>query len=109
MKVKVPKKITIGAYDYKILLLRKLVYDYRLLGQSLPDSQIIKVEYETSQQTKVVTLWHELVHSIGDVYNCGLEEANIDRIAQAIAAMLQKDFNLEFDWSEIDKPFEGGE
>ena len=102
MKVKIPSKIRVGAYDYSVLAIPNLTFDFRLLGQSLADKQVIKVEPDTTSQTKNVTLWHEIIHAISDVYNCELDEKNIDRIAQGIASIIDKDLQIEFDWDEID-------
>ena len=96
--MKVPKKIKVGAYDYEVKLVKGLVYEYRLLGQSLPDAQIIKVDEDANLPTRSVTLWHEIVHSISDVYNCDLDEPNIDRLAQGIASILQDSFGIKFEW-----------
>lgn len=103
MKVKIPREIKIGAYNYKVVYAPNLVYDHKLLGQALAEKQLIRIEPDTTPQTKEVTLWHEIVHSINDVYGCELDENNIDRIAQGITAILKNDFNIEFDWSEISK------
>lgn len=101
MKVNVPQKIKIGAYDYRVVYTPDLVYDYKLLGQSLADKQLIKIEPNTTQQTNDVTLGHEIIHAISEIYNCDLDEKNIDRLAQGWIAVLRDSFGIEFDWSEI--------
>ena len=101
MKVKIPRKVKIGAYDYTIKFVPNLVYDHKLLGQSLSDKQEIRIEPKTTKQTNAVTLWHEIIHAINGVYSCEIDESNTDRIAQGIAAILQSDFGIEFDWSNI--------
>ena len=102
MKVKVPENIAVGSFDYKIVSVPNLANDYKLLGQSLADSQVIKIEADSTPQTKAQVLFHEMVHAISDVYNCELEEKNIDRIAQGIASVLARDFGIELSWEDIE-------
>jgi len=101
MKVKVPQNISIGAYDYKIGYASGLVSDFKFLGQAIADKQIIKIEPDTTAQTKGISLWHELIHSIADVYGCGLDEDNINRLAQGVSSIVSRDFGIEFDWINI--------
>jgi len=101
MIVKVPRKITVGAYDITIAYVSKLCCDYKLLGQAITDRQLIKLEPDTSGQTNAVTLFHEITHAINDSYSCELDEHNIDRIAHGIVSILVKDFGIELDWSDI--------
>ena len=101
MKVAIPKSVTVGSFDYRITYSPKLVYDHSKLGQCVTDSQLIKIEPDTTIETKNQALFHEIVHAINDVYNCELNEMNIDRIAQGITAVLKNDFKIELDWKEI--------
>ena len=103
MKVKIPKVARIGAFDYSVKLVPNLADDFKLLGQSITDKQEIRIEPNTTEGTKLVTFWHEVVHGISDVYGCSLDEENTNRIAQGISAILQKNFNIEFDWSEVEE------
>ena len=102
MKIKIPREVKVGSYDYKIIKVPKLASDYKLLGQSITDSQLIKIEPDVTDQTKNQAFWHEVVHAIADVYNCELDEPNVDRIAQGVSAVLKDRFGIEFDWSEIE-------
>ena len=101
IEIEIPKQIKIGAYNYRITYVPNLAYDYKLLGQSLADKQVIKVDPDTTDETKNVTLWHEIVHAISDVFSCELDERNVDRIAQGVAALLRDSFGLELDWTNI--------
>jgi len=101
MKIKVKKLYTIGAFIYKLIYMPNLTSHHNLLGQTLSDSQLLKVDPSSTPQTKLVTLWHEKIHGINDVYNCELSEQNIDRLAHGVVSILVNDYGLEFDWSEI--------
>ena len=96
--MKVPKKIKIGAFNYKIIQVDNMAEDFKLLGQAITDRQLIKVEKGSNSQTKDVTLWHEVIHAISDVYNCDTDEHNIDRFAQGLTAIMKNDFGIKFEW-----------
>ena len=102
MKVKVPQNVRIGSFDYEIVSVPHLISDYRLLGQSLTEAQVIKIDPDTTLQTKAQVIWHEILHGISEVYGCGLDDSNIDRMAQGIASTLESDFGIELDWSELE-------
>ena len=101
MKVIIPNQIKVSSFVYELVLAENLTRDHQLLGQCLSDSVIIKIDPKTSLQTKDVTLLQEIVHAINDVYNCGLEEPNIDRIAHGLADVLKNSFNIELDWEGL--------
>ena len=101
MKIKIPKQIKVSSFVYELVLAENLARDHQLLGQCLSDSVIMTIDSKTSPQTKDVTLLHEIVHAINDVYNCGLEEPNIDRIAHGLADVLKNSFNIELDWEGL--------
>ena len=101
MKIKVPRKIKVSSFVYELVLAENLTRDHQLLGQCLSDSVIMKIDPKTPPQTRDVTLMHEIVHAINDVYNCGLEEPNIDRIAHGLADVLKNSFNIELDWEGL--------
>ena len=44
MIVKVPEQIRVGSFIYDLLMVEKLTEDFKLLGQSLTDQQIIKID-----------------------------------------------------------------
>jgi len=101
MKVKVRKKNRIGAYTYDLIYVEGLERDFNLLGQCNSSRLVIRIEPTSPSAVKDVSLFHEVLHGIDDTSGCGLDEVNIDRLAQGIAHWLKETMGLEFDWSEI--------
>lgn len=101
MKVKVPTEINLGSYQYAVRFWRRMIYDHGLLGQSLTDCQLIKVEYDSNPQTMAVTFWHEIFHAVKHTYGCEIDENDADRLAHGIVQVLQS-MGIELDWEEIE-------
>lgn len=99
MKVKVPKTIRIGVYNYEIKFVD--LDDYGLLGQCLTDEGLIKIAPRKPSGVTNVSFLHEVTHAVNDVYRCRIEDDNIDRIAHGIAEFLFNNLGIEFDWSDI--------
>jgi len=97
--MKQPNKVTVGAYDYDIVFVPRLSEDHRLLGQSLCDTQQIKLAENMTDQTKNEVFWHEAIHAINVVYGCKLSESNTERLAHGITAILKNDFNEVIKWN----------
>ena len=100
MKVKVPQTIPVGSWLFKIVLAPELLLNHSLLGQCLTDRQTIKIDATTTEQTKNQALWHEAFHAINDVYHCGLNEENIDRLGHGVLTILNH-MGVELDWSDL--------
>ncbi len=98
MKIKVPRQIKVSSMVYDVILTDSLEKDYKLLGQCLTDTGVIKVDSKSKLQVKDATLLHEIIHAISDVYRCDLEESNIERIAHGLADVLKNSFGVEFEW-----------
>ena len=101
MKVKIPATVQIGAYEYSIKYRKGLVKHATSTGQCYASDASIWIDPDELKQVRDVTIFHELLHCIGDVERVSFEEGDIDRLAQCLTRILRDDFNLEFDWSEI--------
>jgi len=102
MKVSVPDEIKIGSFRYAIRLFPKVYRDHSLLGQHMADDLLVKVSSEIEGDVRNEAFWHELLHGISLTYKCGLEEENVDRIAQGINQVMQS-FGIELDWSDLEQ------
>lgn len=101
MKIKIPKQIKIGVHPYRVEFSKTLRADEGLSGIAQHRTQVIGIEdILPKSQTDVVFL-HEIVHIISRHYNCNIDEADTDRIAQGMAELLFNNLGIEFDWSEI--------
>lgn len=100
MKVKVPKKIWIGATDYKIKLSEHLRIDEARFGcidRRLGTITIDKYQRNTSRS---VSFYHEVLHQINDDVTLHLDDDDIDRLATALNLFLVQNKLLELDWEE---------
>lgn len=102
MKVKIPRRVTVGAYEYELRMVDTLLRDDRLLGRCNSDTGIIEIEPSANTNIRAVTLFHEIIEAINLCYSCKMEHDDIDRMAHGLAATLQRDLGIEFDWEDIE-------
>ena len=101
MKIKVPKRIKLGAYCYDLGYESNLATDKHFCGTIRFQRLKINIEPNMPESVKNVTLLHELFEGISDMYRCGLEDENCERLAQGMADFLFNSLGIEFDWSLI--------
>jgi len=100
VKVKVPDKIHVGAYEFDIVQVPDMARDYKFLGQAHVDNEVIRINQDSKYRVKYVTLWHEICHAVCDTLRMDLDEASIDRLGQGLGAILMNDFGIELEWDE---------
>ncbi len=101
MKLKIPSKINIGAYEYGIKYRKGMVKHSASTGQCYTSESQIWIDPDELKQTRDVTFFHEAVHCIGDVERINFEEGDIDRLAHCLTRIFNDNFGVEFDWSGI--------
>ena len=101
MKIKIPNKINAGAYEFSISYFKGLAKHAGALGQSMAGEGAIWIDPDEKEMVKLVTLYHEIIHSICDVERLKLADDDIDRIAQCLARIFRDDFGIELDWENI--------
>lgn len=99
MKLKIPPEVQVGGHVYSIALSPDLkdsdchaAVNHRLL--------LLLVNADRPESQKVEGLGHELIHIIDDVYDCDLEETQINRMAQGLFQVFSQ-LGIEVDWSEV--------
>ncbi len=102
MKIKIPRAINIGAYQYDIKYKKDMVKHSNSTGQCYTSDARIWIDPDELKQVRDVTLLHEIIHCIGDVEMIQFGEGDIDRIAHCLTRILRENFNIELDWSEIE-------
>ena len=102
MKIKVPKKIKIGS------LVGDVKYKPYLRGddgwKASYNQRTNALEIDTQLRGSASgdrSFLHEVVHMIDIDKECGLSEDNISRVANGVWEFLNRNLNIEFDWSEI--------
>ena len=101
MKVKVPKQIKIGAHTYSVCYKQFLGKDMGFRGTIEHRLQEIWIDPDNPESQKAETLIHEVLHLIGSVFSTGLDDSNVDRIAEGFLELLANNLGIEFDWSDI--------
>ncbi len=101
-EIKIPKTISGGGIHlYKVGYRTYLKTDEGNMGFANHRTQQIGIDPTCSKPNKNATLWHEILHKIDREYSCRIDEDNLDRLSEGITTVLEKDFGLEFDWSDI--------
>ena len=102
MKVKIPRKVNIGAYEYDVRYKKGMVKHSHSTGQCYTSDAKIWIDPDELKQVRDVTVMHEIIHCIGDVEMIQYGEGEIDRLAHCLTRILRDNFKLEFDWSDIE-------
>ena len=100
MKVKVPRKIKLGIYTYKIKTDKTLHLTSGNVGEHRPFKNEIVLAPYMSNTAKVLTFNHEVLHHISNQYQLDLDEKEIDRLAFGWAEFMQA-LGIELDWTLI--------
>lgn len=101
MKVKIPKTIKIGTLLYGVVFTPHLVADDKLFGRTDTRRQEIQIDNDIPFSCMNITLLHEILHIIQDVYRVDMTDENTDRVASGIAELLFNNLGIEFDWSDV--------
>ena len=99
MKVKVPKEIQIGCHSYKVFLKDKSTSDFD--GDTYHLKEVIRVREDLPPTARGTTFLHEALHVIDQVYSFGMNEHNLDLLAEGLGQLLYADLGIELDWSDI--------
>ena len=99
-KIKIPQKITEGAFTYAIKLKPNVMADRHAAGFIDPIAEELQVDPHLPPNERMVTLCHEVGHFIERVYSLNISDDDTDRLAQGFACFLQQ-CDIEFDWSSI--------
>ncbi len=100
IKIKVPRGIKIGAFDYKVKFTNFLKSDEGWRASCNQRRALIEVD-PAGGDTINRSFLHEIIHLIDFSYECNLDEANTSRIANGLAEFLERNLNIELDWSDI--------
>jgi len=100
--MKIPSKLKVGGFTYKVIKNYKFREDTNLLGQADHDVLEIRISYwdgsgiRRSQQKIEEIYLHEVVHCINWVYNSNeLDEKTINRITNGLYQVLKDNKLLE--------------
>jgi hypothetical protein len=97
MKIVVPDKLKCGAYIYDLRMVKDLVVSSNQVGERRPHYSEIVIDEVLHPQQRDVTLLHEYIHLVDDVYVLHLEEDDIDRLAMGFMEFLQS-LGIELEW-----------
>ncbi len=100
MKVKIPRRIKLGIYTYKIKFDPTMQLTEGNVGEHRPFKGEIALAPYMSNTARILTLNHEVLHHISEQYKLHLDEDTIDRLACGWAEFM-KSLGIELDWREI--------
>lgn len=106
MEIKVPKEIKMGVHPYQIRFNRYLWMEEQLQGSVNRIKQIVEIEADLPQSQRNVTLLHEVIHIINDIYSLRIDDDAIDRLAQGWAEFLFDNLGIKFNWDGISDKLE---
>ena len=98
-RIKVPKRIKIGAHDYSVGYRQHMKLDDNWRGACNQRTGEILID-PIGGDTINRSLLHEVVHLIDFNYECILSEENISRLAHGMVEFLEN-LGIELDWSGI--------
>jgi hypothetical protein len=101
MKLKVPRKIKLGIYTYKIKFDKTMVFTTGNCGEHRPADGEIALAPGQSSTALSQCFFHEVIHHINSQYKIGLDEDNIDRLATGWAEFTERGLGIQLDWSDI--------
>ena len=100
-KVKIPKVIKMGTLDYKILFDPYIWKEEGKRAQVNYLKLLIKVDNQIPNGLRGISLLHEIVHVIDEIYSLDLDDNDTDRLAHGLADFLFNNLKIELDWSSI--------
>ena len=101
MKIKVPKKIQIGAHTYKIKIDKNLKGDGNRYGEVNYRTQEITLWGGCNPSLMMETLLHEVIHIGEFAFRIAISDEDIDRVAETITMLLRNNLDIEFVWDNI--------
>jgi hypothetical protein len=83
-------KVKIGAIEYSVVEEAKIISDEnrQLRGQIIYKENKIKVDLEMEEQSKRLSLLHEILHAISEHYVVKLNEDQVGRLADGLGSVL---------------------
>ncbi len=100
MKVKISRKIQIGAHTYLVKRQANLIVDDNRDALAHHRLGFIGVDSALKGTQRDEAFLHEINEIINRVWGCHLEHDNMDRLAEGHLVFLQQ-LGIEFDWSDI--------
>lgn len=101
IKVKIPKKIKMGALMSKVKMSPLLRSDNGWRASLNQRTGVLEVDTELAGQIRDRSFYHEIVHKIDINYECGLNEENISRIANGLYEWEHDNLKIELSWEDI--------
>ena len=101
MIIKIPKIVRIGSCVHDVSQKRNLKLVEGCWGVTRRVVSTITVDADLPPAHKANTFLHEVMHMIDMEYSCGLDEDNIERIANGLFVLLADNLGIELDWGDI--------
>ena len=103
MEIELRGTTKIGGYEYKIQFTPNLRVDQGWEGCINHRDKVIEIDPCVEGYRRLTVFLHEELHLIEMVYECGLDDATIMRLANGFAEFLTGTLGIEISWSALDQ------
>ena len=88
--MRIPKKIKVGAYTFKIVYRDDLeeVLDKQMVGMCNPNKQQIFIKHGQIKSQEISTFLHEWIEAANHIYGIGLKHIQIEALEAALYQLL---------------------
>jgi len=101
MRVKVPQKVQIAAFNYSIELRKHLMAEKHNSGFFDPIRETLSIDPHLPTTEKNISLIHEVLHLIERAFETKVEEDDTERLAMGLMCFFNN-LGIEFDWADIE-------
>ena len=102
MRIKVPREIKMASHKYTVKFDPHMRHDEACYGQVNHRRQEINIETSVPPSTRNQTLLHEVLHIIDNVYVCGMDEGDLERLSSGLSEFFFNNLGVELDWGDIE-------
>ena len=98
--LKVPPEMHLGAHTFKVVLDHHIRDDDRA---AVLKPRVQRIAFDPSMPSSLRTenMFHEALEWVYRVWNISIEHDDIERLGCGLAEFFVRNFNIEFDWSDI--------
>jgi hypothetical protein len=100
-KIKVPRKIRLLTHTYSVEVNDAECAGENSLGICKHVSEKIMISSHLTPSVRGEVFIHEFLHMVERFMGVKIDDAELDRIAEGMAALLFDNMGIEFDWSDF--------
>ena len=90
MDFRIPSSFRLSGINHSVKFNPQLARDSRLHGSSTFATHSIELDSTNSPEQQKVTFLHECLHHIDSLYDAGLKESQVTRLAHGLHELIQQ-------------------